>query len=186
MWVSRPLAVFLGEIAEDAEPSRAARQHPQQERLGNPRRRSFEMRNGDRVFLYGRKDAAEDVNDLVQVVDDITEPGDSLFVGPTDLRKTPYSEAYLYYLLPDLVPATRYIEMDPGMANAPDSGLADELRAADVAVLSSIREDWAEPNDSLVDGPDEPNQVLQDDFCLVKSYGEAKSGRGLYEVWKRC
>ena len=150
------------------------------------RRRSFEMRNGDRVFLYGRQDAAEHVNDLVQVVDGITEPGDSLFVGPTDLRKTPYSEAYLYYLLPDLVPATRYIEMDPGMANAAGSGLADELRAADVAVLSSIREDWAEPNDSLVDGPDEPNQVLEDDFCLVKSYGEATSGRGLYEVWKRC
>ena len=38
--VLMPLAVFLGEIAEDTEPSRAARQHQQQERLGNPRRPS--------------------------------------------------------------------------------------------------------------------------------------------------
>ena len=49
------------------------------------------------------------------------EPGERLFVGTGDLRKTPYSEAYLYYLLPDLVPATYYIEMDPGVANAPGS-----------------------------------------------------------------
>ncbi len=32
----------------------------------------------------------------------VTEPGDTLFVGTGDLRKTPYSEAFLYYLLPEL------------------------------------------------------------------------------------
>ena len=48
----------------------------------------------------------------------ISKPGQRLFVGPVDLRKTPYSDAYLYYMLPDLVPATYYIEMDPGVANA--------------------------------------------------------------------
>ena len=47
----------------------------------------------------------------------IARPGDKLFVGTGDLRKTPYSEAFLYYLLPQTRPGTRYIEMDPGVAN---------------------------------------------------------------------
>jgi hypothetical protein len=150
------------------------------------RLRTYPMQHEGRTFLYGRPDAAEFVNEIVVLVDEITEPGDRLFVGPGDLRRTPYSEAYLYFLLPDLVPATRYIEMDPGVANAIDSGLADELRSADVVILASIRDDWSEPNDSRLDGPDEPNQVLADHFCLVASYGEGPFGRGLFEVHRRC
>lgn len=139
-----------------------------------------------RVFRYARPDAVAAVNALLPVVDALTDPGDRLFVGPGDLRVTPYSEAYLYYLLPDLRPATRYIEMDPGVANATDSGLADELRRADVAILSSIRDDWNEPNDSVLDGPNEPNEVLAEDFCLVAAYGEGVFHRPLFEVYRRC
>jgi hypothetical protein len=150
------------------------------------RRNAMSMEYKGRTFRYARRDAVEAVNTLLPLVDDITEPGDDLFVGPGDLRYTPYSEAFLYYLLPDLDPATRYIEMDPGVANADDSGLADELREAEVVILSSIRDDWNEPNDSLVAGSDEANQVLAEDFCMVGSFGEGLFGRGLYEVYKRC
>jgi hypothetical protein len=150
------------------------------------RRNALSMEYEGRTFRYARRDAVDAVNALVPLVDEITEPGDDLFVGPGDLRYTPYSEAFLYYLLPDLDPATRYIEMDPGVANADDSGLADELREAEVVILSSIRDDWNEPNDSLVAGSDEPNRVLAEDFCLVESFGEGLFGRGLYEVYKRC
>ena len=149
-------------------------------------RSSGQMRNGDRVFYYGRPDAVVAVNELLPIVDDISEPGDTLFVGTADLRKTPYSEAFLYYLLPDLDPATRYIEMDPGVANAEDSGLADELRAADIVILSSIRDDWNEPNESDRFGPDEPNQIIATEFCLVRSFGTGLYGRGLYELYTRC
>jgi hypothetical protein len=138
------------------------------------------------TFRYARHDAVVAVNELLPLVDELTDPGDTVFVGPGDLAKTPYSEAFLYHLLPDLVPATRYIEMDPGMANAPDSGLADELRDADVVILSSIRDDWNEPNGSLLRGSEEPNEVLAKDFCLVRSFGTGLFGRGLYEVYKRC
>jgi hypothetical protein len=144
------------------------------------------MRRGDRIFHYGRLDAVAAVNDLLPDVARITQPGDSLFVGTGDLRKTPYSEAFLYYLLPELDPATRYIEMDPGIANAEDSGMAEELRHADVVILSSIRDDWDEPNDSRTFGPNEPNEVIEDEFCLVNSYGEGQFGRGLYELYRRC
>ena len=144
------------------------------------------IRRGDRTFPYGRPDAVEAVNAMLPDVERVMRPGDTLFVGTADLRKTPYSEAFLYYLLPELAPATRYIEMDPGIANAEDSGLADELRAADIAILSSIRDDWDEPNDSQEFGPDEPNQVIEEDFCLVDSYGDGLSDRGLYELYRRC
>jgi hypothetical protein len=146
------------------------------------------IRHGDRRFPYKRLDAVAAVNRMLPVVDEITEPGDSVLVGPGDLRKTPYSEAFLYHLLPDLEPATRYIEMDPGVANAPDSGLADEVAAADVVILSTIRDDWNEPNDSKVFGPNEPNRVLAREFCLVRSFGQSPfySDRGLYELYAKC
>ena len=144
------------------------------------------MRSGDREFFYGRPDAVDAVNELVPLVREVSDPGDTLFVGTGDLRKTPYSEAFLYYLLPELDPATRYIEMDPGVANADDSGLADEVRAADVVILSSIRDDWVEPNDSRDFGPDEPNEVIRTEFCLVRSFGTGLFGRGLYELYTRC
>jgi hypothetical protein len=154
--------------------------------LGQRARHVGTMRSGDRIFYYGRPDAVLAVTDLLPEVRRVSKPGDRLFVGTGDLRKTPYSEAFLYYLLPELVPGTRYIEMDPGMANADGSGMADDLAASDVVVLSSIRDDWNEPNDSRRFGSDESTKVLQRDFCLDRSFGTGLFGRGLYELYVRC
>jgi hypothetical protein len=154
--------------------------------LGLRARHVGTMRSDDRVFYYGRSDAVLAVNALLPAVRRASRPGDRLFVGTGDLRKTPYSEAFLYYLLPELVPATRYIEMDPGMANADGSGMADDLASADVVVLSSIRDDWNEPNDSRKFGSDESTKVLARDFCLAESFGTGLFGRGLYELYVRC
>ncbi len=155
--------------------------------LGHRRTEGIIEHDG-RTFPYKRSDAVAAVNEMLPVVEQVTHPGDRLIVGPGDLRKTPYSEAFLYYLLPHLVPGTRFIEMDPGVANDPDSGLADELRRADVVILSTIRDDWNEPNDSLLFGPDEPNRVLARSFCLVRRFGVDRFDpkRGLYELYTRC
>jgi hypothetical protein len=150
------------------------------------RRQDGVIRNGDRFFPYNRSDAVVAANAMLEEADRISEPGDRLFVGTTDLRKTPYSEAFLYHLLPDLEPGTRYVEMDPGVANAPGSGLAEDLASSDIVILSSLFDDWVEPNDSRLLGPDEPNQVLARDFCLVESYGSGLFGHGLYELYERC
>jgi hypothetical protein len=150
------------------------------------RREVHRMERGDRIFYYGRGDAAAAVQAMIPDVEAVSEPGNSLFVGTGDLRKTPLSEAYLYYLFSELEPATRYIEMDPGIANAPDSGLADELAAADIVILSSIRDDWDEPNASRDFGSSEPNDVLARHFCMVDSYGSGLFGRGLFELYVRC
>jgi hypothetical protein len=142
---------------------------------------AFEIERDGRRFYYGREDVAAATRPLLEDAARISEPGDRLFVGPTDMRKTPYSDAHLYYLLPELTPATYYIEMDPGVANRDDSGLADDLASADIAILSSVWNGWEEPNDSRDFGSDEPNRVLREQFCQVGTYGD-----GLYELYEKC
>ncbi|HUI48474.1 MAG TPA: glycosyltransferase family 39 protein [Acidimicrobiia bacterium] len=143
-------------------------------------RASYKIQHDGRVFYYGKPDRAAAANQVIAAAAAITKPGQRLFVGPVNLRKTPYSDAYLYYMLPDLVPATYYIEMDPGVANAPGSRLPQDLESADVAILSAIWDNWSEPNDSRKDGPDTTEQVLQRDFCHVGTY------LNLYELYRKC
>lgn len=149
----------------------------------------YPVTHDGRTFYLGAKDIAPAAQQMLDEIGPQTEPGQRLFVGTADLRKTPYSDAYLYYLLPHLVPATRYIEMDPGMANAPDSGLADEVASADWLILSHVWDAWDEPNDSRVYGPDRPNQVVERDFCLVGQYraqrGDPATDPVMFEVYRR-
>ena len=72
-----------------------------------------------------------------------------------------------YYLFPELVPATYYIEMDPGLADREGSGLADDIATADFLVLTNIWTGWNEPNASDEHLSDEHNQAVADNFCLV-------------------
>jgi Dolichyl-phosphate-mannose-protein mannosyltransferase len=143
-------------------------------------RSAYKIEHDGRVFYYGKKDRADAADLVIADAARIAEPGDTLFVGPSNLRKTPYSDAYLYFMLPDLDPATYYIEMDPGVANAEDSGLSDELAASDIVILSSIWDDWEEPNDSRKEGSREPERVLARDFCLVGDY------LGHYQLYRKC
>jgi hypothetical protein len=153
-------------------------------------REFYSVDHGDRSFYYGRQDVAVAAEAMFADVDQLTEPGDRLIVGPGDLAVTPYSESYLYFMLPQLEPGTRYIEMDPGVANADDSGLADEVRAADVVILSTMYDNWVEPNSSMDPGSQEPNDVLDELFCLHDSYGDNSAavgpGRPIFELYVRC
>lgn len=135
--------------------------------------------NGRRFYL-GSSEIASVAQRMLDEVAPQMEPGQRLFVGTADLRQTPYSDAYLYFLLPDQVPGTRYIEMDPGMANAPDSGLADDVASSDWLILSHIWDVWIEPNGSQELGSDAPNQVVREEFCPVGDY------QPYFEVYRRC
>ncbi len=143
-------------------------------------RASYKIANAGRTFYYGKADRAAAANLVIAAADKISKPGQRLFVGPVDLKKTPYSDAYLYYMLPDLVPATYYIEMDPGVANAKGSRMASDLESADVVILSGIWEDWEEPNNSRNVGSDASQKVLARDFCHVGTY------LGLYQLYRKC
>jgi MFS family permease len=140
-------------------------------------------RNTERIHYNGRTfyaGHAEALEELLPAIDRVSRPGDRLLVGTQDLRKTPYIEAFIYYFLPHLRPGTYYIEMDPGVANAKDSRLAHDVATSDVIVLSSQWNQWSEPNDSRNFGPDTPNRILRERFCLVGRY------RDTYELYRRC
>ena len=143
-------------------------------------RHSYKIEHDGRVFYYGKQDRAAAANAVIAAAARISRPGQRLFVGPGDLRKTPYSDAYLYYELGDLVPATYYIEMDPGMANTAHSGLDKQLASSDIVILSKIWDNWSEPNDSRKFGSDKPVKVLARDFCHVGTYLD------LYELYRKC
>jgi len=153
-------------------------------------REFYSVDHAGRSFYYGRQDVGVAAERMFADIDELTEPGDRLIVGPGDLSVTPYSESYLYFMLPDLVPGTHFIEMDPGVANAEDSGLAGEVRRADVVILSTMYDNWFEPNTSMEPGSDEPNQVLDELFCMHDSYGDnsasAGAGRPIFELYIRC
>ena len=142
-------------------------------------------RNG-RTFYYGRPDVAKSAQDLLDVIPKYARPGDKLFVGTTDLRKTPYSDAYLYYLLPEYAPGTYYIEMDPGVANADDSRMPKDLKRSQLVILSGVWNDWSEPNDSRKFGSPKSNRVLHRLFCRQDWFGQRPDdGVPLYELWIR-
>jgi hypothetical protein len=143
-------------------------------------RTAYRISHAGRTFYYGKPDRARAAQEVIDATAAITKPGQKLFVGPVNLRKTPYSDAYLYYMLPDLVPGTYYIEMDPGMANTDHSGLDQQLASSDVAILSSIWDNWSEPNDSRKTGSAKARQVLARDFCHVGTY------QGLYQLYRKC
>jgi hypothetical protein len=145
----------------------------------------YPVNHAGRNFYYGSADAADAANELVADLSRLSEPGERLLVGPVDMRFTPYSDAFFYFLFPDLVPATRYIEMDPGVANRDDSGLADEVASADWLILSNVWSNWDEPNASRDPGSDEPNEVVEELFCEVGRYGD-RDGAPWFHLMRRC
>jgi len=113
----------------------------------------------------------DDVTGVIDLVDREGPGSGRIFIGPQELRLANYADSFLYHLLSDYTPASFFLESNPGIANRPGSRLADDLRRADVLVLSDEYDNWDEPNASRVFGPDEPNQVVKENFCLAGTSG---------------
>jgi hypothetical protein len=136
-----------------------------------------------RTFYFAPNNIPE-VRDVVETVERVSKPGERLFVGPQDLRRTPYNDSMIYYLLPQLRPATRFIYMNPAVALHDHDELADDVASADVLVLSRQWDQWKEPNDSVKYGPGTANDVVRDEFCEVPLRSEHQTS--LYRVYRRC
>lgn len=122
---------------------------------------------------------------VIDDLDALSSSGERLFVGPGDLRRTWYADDFFYYLFPELPPATYFIEMDPGLANAPGSRMASDLRSADWVILTHFWDGWREPNTSVDYGDPASNEVIADDFCLIQSYVPVRDVP-LVELYERC
>jgi hypothetical protein len=134
-------------------------------------RTTYDVRIDGRTVPILSERAAADLNAILPRLSEISEPGDSLFVGPRDLRRTNYSDTFVYFLMPELRPASFYTEINPGATNSPDSGLAGELRTADYLLLTSRWDQWNEPNASSDYGSDAPSQVVDRLFSPVARRG---------------
>lgn len=136
--------------------------------------RSWYPLAASRDFVYTPVGSADSAADLLRTLKDVNElapAGSRLFVGPRDLRRTNATDTVIYHLLPQLRPATYYLQMEPGSTNAPDSHLAADIATADVLVLTDEYDDWSEPNASMVYGSDAPNAVVRDLFELRVEHG---------------
>jgi hypothetical protein len=142
---------------------------------------AFPVERGGRYFYLGDYRAYLGVQAAVDELGRLAEPGDRLLVGPSDLRRTWYSDAFIYWLFPELDPATYYVEMDPGLANAEGSSLAGDVESADFVILTGLWDGWMEPNTSMDYGSDAPNQVLRDHFCVVGDYEDGQA-----VLYRRC
>jgi hypothetical protein len=91
----------------------------------------------------------------------------TLFVGTHDLRRTALNDAYLYYLLDDLKPSSRYMELNPLVASRAGSGLASDIARSDLLILSSAYDTWNEPNASRRYESNVPNEIVKRRFCLL-------------------
>jgi len=141
----------------------------------------FLVERDDRRFWFSDPFVASSLNQLVEDLDERSEPGDRIVVGTADLSRTVYSDVSIYFLFPELEPATYYIEMDPGLADAEDSGLAEDIESADFVVLTNFWSGWVEPNTSTRRRSQEHNQAVADNFCLVERYED-----NLVLLFERC
>jgi hypothetical protein len=133
----------------------------------------FEVQRDGRRFYFGNAALQTASQAAIDDLDRQMQPGERLVVGPADLSRTIYSDVVFYYLFPELVPATYYIEMDPGLADREGSRLAADVESADWLILTNFWTGWFEPNASIRFGSDAPNRVVADHFCLVGNYENA-------------
>jgi hypothetical protein len=141
----------------------------------------FEIERDGRRFWVGDPAVQSAVTEMMPDLDALAQPGDRLFVGPGDLARTTYADTYIYWLYGELEPATYYIEVDPGLADAEGSGMAEDIESADFVVLTNTWGGWTEPNESAERRSDEHNHAVRDHFCLVESYNT-----NLVLLFERC
>jgi hypothetical protein len=147
--------------------------------LGGSRKKEVVfLEHEGRSFPVDSISVARDTGGLLDKMTSLASPGQRLFVGPADLRRTNYNDTFLYYLLPQLTPATYFLEMNPLSANRPGSRLSADVLSADWLILDHRLDDWNEPNESSRFGPDAPNQMVQSNFELL-------ARRGSYDIYRR-
>ena len=135
------------------------------------------LKNEGRWAPVGRN--IEGLQEVVSRLDQISRPGQRLFVAAKDLARTNYSDPYLFHFFPKLIPSQYYIEMAVGVANREGGRTAGDVARADYLLLNETYDQWNEPNASAIRGSEEPNTVVQKTFCLDMK-------RGPMSLYVRC
>ncbi len=132
--------------------------------------RSVVLVNGDRAFPARLGPWTRPTMDMFDKLQVLAKPGERLFVGPADLRRTNCNDTFIYHLFPQLRPATYFLEMNPFSANRPGSRLAADVQSADWLILNRYWDTWQEPNRSTEYGASAPNDIVREEFDLKGEY----------------
>lgn len=130
------------------------------------------------TYIYDTPDAPL-MAQLITWIDDHSQPGQRLFIGPGDLSRTAYSDNSIAVLLPQLRNAMHFPDMNPSVARRHGPELAADVEAADIVVLDRQVDQWREPNVSTGVGSQAANVAVARHFCPAAQFG-------LYEVLLRC
>ena len=142
---------------------------------------TIDITNEGRTWYVGDDPGlARSIDALLRAVEREVPPGSRVIVGNTDMRRVPYNDTFLYYLLPRYVPGTASMEFEPGLTNRRGTTLTGEMERADAFIASDRWLSWDEPNDSMKPGDPGPADVLHRDFCLKDDFGNG------FELFLRC
>ncbi len=143
--------------------------------LTGQRNPTYAVSNDARTFRLADRQAARDVQAMINAIDRLAHPGQSVFVGPQDLRTAGANDVFLYYLLDRLKPASYFVEVDPHTINRPRNGFTRELVRFDFAILTTRHTDLP-----LTDvGAPTANEILASRFCV-------RAASGTYRLYQRC
>jgi hypothetical protein len=139
------------------------------------------IENEGRSWYVGNDPAfAHSIETLLHAVEHDVAPGSRVIVGNTDMRRVPYNDTFLYYLLPRYTPGTASMEFEPGLTNRRGTTLTKEMHRADAFIASDRWLSWDEPNDANTPGDPGPATALHDDFCLKGDFGNG------FKLFLRC
>jgi hypothetical protein len=143
--------------------------------------KSIAIKNEGRSWYVGNDPAfAHSITSLLRAVEQNVKPGSRVIVGNTDMRRVPYNDTFLYYLLPRYVPGTWSMAFEPGLTNRQGTPLTKEMERADAFIASDRWLSWNEPNTSMKPGDPGPADVLHRDFCLHDDVGNG------FKLFLRC
>ena len=102
-------------------------------------------------------------------------PGSRVFIGTQDMRVPSVTPVQLYFLLPELQVDAYYLELPIGISSAVGKRIADDVRDADVLLLSRFPVDVAKglfPNVLL--GPSDADEAVRAGFCPAGGFSELR------------
>ena len=85
--------------------------------LGLKKQDTFWLSHRGRSVSFASAEEGDAVLATLKDVEAISKDGDRLFIGPGDLRRLNYCDLDLYFLLPQLFPASYFMEMNQGSTN---------------------------------------------------------------------
>jgi hypothetical protein len=136
--------------------------------LGDPP--SYPLTFNGRTVPMPLKSQVVQLSSLLSTIENSTGPGDRIFIGPSDLSNTVYNDTFLYHLVPELTPASYFLEMNPGTADRPGSRLKSDISTADVIVVTTRYDDWGTPSHPATQGSPDVGFDLNR-FCASSTFG---------------